>query len=83
MTLAVRNTIAVPPRPARFDIAPGGGDKNRMELNDLIREERGAPGALPELVVESDATVSDDELRGMQRTVAAGVEPPYDEAGCP
>jgi hypothetical protein len=54
-----------------------------MELNDLTREERGAPDALPELVVESDATVSDDELREMQRTVAARVEPPYDEAGCP
>ena len=38
-----------------------------MELSDLTREERVALAALLELVVESNATVSDDELKEIKK----------------
>ena len=51
-----------------------------MELSDLTRDERVALVALLELVVESDATASDDELRELQRVVDAVGEAAYAEA---
>ena len=44
-----------------------------MELSDLTREERVALAALMELVVESNATVSDDELKEVQHVVNADI----------
>lgn len=51
-----------------------------MELSDLTRDERVALVALLNLVVESDAMVSDDELTEVQRVVAAVGEAAYAEA---
>ena len=51
-----------------------------MELSDLTRDERVALVALLELVVESDATASDDELKELQRVVDAVGEAAYAEA---
>ena len=51
-----------------------------MELSDLSREERVALAALLELVVESNATVSDDELKDVQLVVTAVGDVAYAEA---
>ena len=51
-----------------------------MELSDLTREERVALAALLELVVESNAAVSDDELRAVQHIVEAVGDVAYAEA---
>jgi hypothetical protein len=51
-----------------------------MELSDLTREERVALAALLELVVESNATVSDDELKEVQHVVNAVGDVAYAEA---
>jgi uncharacterized tellurite resistance protein B-like protein len=51
-----------------------------MELSDLTRDERVALVALLELVVESDATASDDELKELQRVIDAVGEAAYAEA---
>ena len=51
-----------------------------MELSDLNREERVALAALLELVVESNATVSDDELKEVQHVVTAVGDVAYAEA---
>ena len=42
-----------------------------MELSDLTREERVALAALLERVIESNATVSDDEVEEVQHVVGA------------
>ena len=51
-----------------------------MELNDLTREERVALAALLELVVQSNATVSDDELKEVKHVVSALGDVAYAEA---
>jgi hypothetical protein len=51
-----------------------------MELSDLTREERVALAALLELVVDSNATVSDDELREVRHVVDAVGDVAYAEA---
>jgi len=51
-----------------------------MELSDLTREERVALAALLELVVESNATVSDDELEEVRHVVNAIGDAAYAEA---
>jgi hypothetical protein len=51
-----------------------------MELSDLTREERVALAALLELVVESNATLSDDELQEVQHVVNAIGDVTYAEA---
>ena len=51
-----------------------------MELSDLTREERVALAALLELVVESNATVSDDEVKEVEDVVAAVGDLAYAEA---
>ena len=51
-----------------------------MELSDLTREERIALVALVEFVMESDATVSDDEVDQVQAIVDEIGEPAYREA---
>ena len=51
-----------------------------MGLSDLNREERIALAALLELVVESNATVSDDELREATHLVNAVGDQAYAEA---
>lgn len=51
-----------------------------MELSDLTREERVALAALLELIVESNATVSDDELKEVQHVVNAVGDVAYAEA---
>lgn len=63
-----------------FDFTHGAREKRRMELNDLTREERIALVALLEVVVESDAVVSDEELDEMQHVVAALGDDAYREA---
>jgi hypothetical protein len=57
-----------------------GTRKPGMELSDLMREERVALAALLELVVESNATVSDDELKEVQHVVSAVGDVAYAEA---
>lgn len=51
-----------------------------MELSDLTREERVALAALLELVVESNATVSDDELKKVKHVVDTVGDLAYAEA---
>ena len=51
-----------------------------MELSDLTREERVALAALLELVVESNATVSDDGVKEVQDVVGAVGDLAYAEA---
>ena len=51
-----------------------------MELTDLTREERVALAALLELVVESNATISDDEVEEVQHVVGAVGDAAYAEA---
>jgi len=51
-----------------------------MELSDLTRDERVALAALLELVVQSNATVSDDELKKVQLVVDAVGDVAYAEA---
>jgi hypothetical protein len=51
-----------------------------MELSDLTREERVALAALLDLVVESNAIVSDDELKEVRRVVDGVGEAEYAEA---
>jgi uncharacterized tellurite resistance protein B-like protein len=51
-----------------------------MELSDLTSEERVALAALLERVVESNATVSDDEVKEVEDVVAAVGELAYAEA---
>jgi hypothetical protein len=51
-----------------------------MELSDLTREERVALAALLDLVVESNAMVSDDELKEVRRVVDGVGEAEYAEA---
>ena len=51
-----------------------------MELSDLTREERFALAALLELVVESNATISDDELKEVKHVVSALGDVAYAEA---
>jgi hypothetical protein len=51
-----------------------------MEFNELGREERVALVALIELVVESDATVSDDEVEQVQAIIDQIGEDAYREA---
>ena len=51
-----------------------------MELSDLTREERVVLAALLELVVGSNATVSDDELKEVKHVVSAVGDVAYAEA---
>ena len=51
-----------------------------MELSDLTHEERVALAALIELMITSDAAVSDDELAEIERVVSAVGDAAYDEA---
>jgi hypothetical protein len=51
-----------------------------MELSDLTREERVALAALLELVVESNAGVSNDELKEVKHVVDAVGDVAYAEA---
>jgi hypothetical protein len=51
-----------------------------MELSDLTREERVALAALLELVVDSNAAVSEDELEEVQHVVQAVGDVAYAEA---
>jgi hypothetical protein len=51
-----------------------------MELSDLTREERVALAALLELVVESNATVSDDAVKEVKNVVGAVGDLAYAEA---
>ena len=51
-----------------------------MELSDLTRDERVALAALLELVVQSNATVSDDELEEVKLVVDAVGDVAYAEA---
>jgi hypothetical protein len=51
-----------------------------MELSDLTREERIALAALLELVVESNATVSDDAVKQVENVVGAVGDLAYAEA---
>jgi hypothetical protein len=51
-----------------------------MELSDLTREERVALAALLELVVESNVTVSEDELKEVKHVVNAVGDVAYAEA---
>jgi len=70
---------AIDDRPP-VDITNAAGKKHRMELNELTREERIALVALIELVVDSDARVSDDEALHMQAIVDQIGEDTYREA---
>lgn len=51
-----------------------------MDLKDLTHEERVALVALLQLVVDADATASDDELTVLERIAAAAGESAYAEA---
>jgi len=51
-----------------------------MDLKDLTSEERIALAALLQLVVDADATASDDELKVLQHIVQAAGEAAYAEA---
>ena len=51
-----------------------------MELSDLTGEERIALAALLELVVEANATISDDEVEEVGRVVSAVGDTAYAEA---
>ncbi len=51
-----------------------------MELSDLTREERVALAALLELVVESNAAVSDDEVKEVKHVVSGVGDVAYAEA---
>jgi hypothetical protein len=63
--------------PTGVDILAAAGQTPPMDLHDLTAEERVALVALLELVVESDARVSDDEADRLQAVIAAVGEDAY------
>jgi len=64
----------------RVDIASCPGEKVRVELGDLTRDERVALVALLEIVVDSASTLSEGEVDQVGEIVAALGEDVYQDA---